>query len=149
MITCSQSDIGAIRHVIVKHVRDGFENDQAIDRQWQALGYMDRPNFDQAVEEYEKFIATLSESGIKVHFLPTVDRTGLDSIYTRDASIVCEKGMILCNMGKAQRSAEPSAQEIAMREIGVPIHGSITGDGRVEGGDVVWFDPRTLVVDRA
>ncbi len=154
MMTCSQSDVGAIRHVLVKHAKDAFGSDQALGRQWRELGYPARPNFDRAVEEYEKFVAALlrratcSELSIKVHYLPKDERTGLDSIYTRDASIVCDKGMILCNMGKAQRRPEPAAQEIAFREMGVPIHGSITGDGRIEGGDVVWIDRRTLAVGR-
>lgn len=148
MITCSQSDVGMIRHVLVKHAKDAFGSDQAIDRQWRELGYTARPNFDRAVEEYAKFVAALSDLGTEVHYLPSDEQTGLDSIYTRDASIVCDRGMILCNMGKAQRRPEPAAQEIAFREMGVPIHGSITGHGRIEGGDVVWLDRRTLVVGR-
>ena len=69
-------------------------------------------------------------------------------MYTRDASIVCEKGAILCSMGKEARRNEPAAQESAYRDLGIPICGAITGDGRVEGGDVVWIDERTLAVGR-
>lgn len=148
MITCSQSDIGVIRHLVVKHAKDGFDSQMTIDRQWRELGYTDLPNYGRAVEEYEKFVAIFSQLDIKVHFLPHDQRTGLDSIYTRDASIVCEKGMILCNMGKLQRNTEPSTQETALREMGVPIQGTITNDGRIEGGDVVWLDQRTLVIGR-
>ena len=147
-MNCSQSDVGVIRHVLVKHAEVAFEGNQAIDRQWRELGYTARPDFKRAVEEYEKFVVALGELGTEVHFLPKDERTGLDSIYARDASIVCDKGMILCNMGKAQRNTEPVAQKNAFREMDVPIHGSISGDGRIEGGDVVWLDRRTLVVGR-
>lgn len=134
--------------MLVKHTLDGFDCEKSIDHQWRELGYISRPNYDQANEEYEKLIAIFNDMGINIHYLPKNNSTGLDSIYTRDAAIVCEKGIILCNMGKAQRNSEPSVQEITFREIGVPIHGAITGDGRVEGGDVVWLDRRTLVVGR-
>jgi len=73
---------------------------------------------------------------------------GLDSLYVRDASIVCEGGVILCNMGKPQRRTEPAAQEVAFRAAGLPIRGRITGDGTVEGGDVCWINERTLAVGR-
>ena len=32
---------------------------------------------------------------------------GLDSLYVRDASVVCDRGAILCSMGKEARRREP------------------------------------------
>ncbi len=78
--------------------------------------------------------------------LPKADGVGLDSIYVRDASVVCDRGVILCNMGKPQRAPEPGAQEAALRLLGCPILGSIQPPGRLEGGDVVWLDERTIAV---
>ena len=84
-----------------------------------------------------------------MHSLISVRKpVGLDSLYARDASIVCDKGVILCNMGKAARRTEPNVQGAALRSSNIPIHGTITGEGRVEGGDVVWLDERTLAVGR-
>jgi N-dimethylarginine dimethylaminohydrolase len=51
-------------------------------------------------------------------------------------------------MGKPQRAAEPAAQWDAFAAAGIPIAGRITAPGRIEGGDVVWLDPRTIVVGR-
>ena len=45
------------------------------------------------------------------------DAATLDSIYVRDASIVCERGVILCRMGKPQRAGEPEAQDGAFRRM--------------------------------
>src|SRR5439155_1380642 len=86
------------------------------------------------------------DGGAAVHALPADGTVGLDSIYVRDASIACDRGVILCSMGKPQRAAEPAAQRTALRALGIPIHGAITPPGRVEGGDVVWIDERTLAV---
>ena len=83
-----------------------------------------------------------------MEFLPPTQSTGLDSIYVRDASVVCEHGVILCNMGKVEREAEPAAQAAAFRSLNIPIRGEITGEGRLEGGDVTWIDAHTVAVGR-
>ena len=64
----------------------------------------------------------------------------------RDALIIADKGVILCNMGKEGRRGEPSACANYLSELGMPILGAITGSGSLEGGDVVWLDEGTLVV---
>src|SRR5262249_54810819 len=66
----------------------------------------------------------------------------------RDAALVTPRGVVLCNMGKPQRATEPAAQERAYRAWGVPVLGSIETPGSIEGGDVVWFDERTVAVGR-
>ena len=66
----------------------------------------------------------------------------------RDAAVVCDRGVILCSMGKPQRLGEPAAQEAALRALGYPIAGTIQPPGRLEGGDVVWLDERTMAVGR-
>ena len=42
----------------------------------------------------------------------------------------------------------PAAQEVAFGKLGILVKGAIVGDGRIEGGDVVWLDERTLAVGR-
>ncbi len=143
-----QSDVGRLRRVAVKHARDAFGDAAAVDRQWRDLRYLARPDVTAAWAEYEHFLSLLEAAGVATLRLPPDDTVGLDSLYTRDVSIVCDRGVILCNMGKPQRRTEPAAQEAAFRAAGIPIRGRITGDGTVEGGDVCWIDERTLAVGR-
>src|SRR5207245_1296046 len=143
-----QSDVARLRRVAGKHARDAFRSDASLDRQWRDLNYTARPDLARATSEYEGFLALLRGAGADVHCLPPSEQVGLDSLYVRDASIACDRGIILCNMGKPQRATEPAAQEAAFRTLGLPIHGGITGDGRLEGGDVLWLDQRTLAVGR-
>ncbi len=143
-----QSDVGKLRWVAVKHARDAFGDAAAVDRQWRDLRYLARPDVPAAWAEYEHFLALLEAAGVDTLRLPAADTVGLDSLYARDVSIVCDRGVILCNMGKLQRRTEPAAQEAAFRAAGIPIRGRITGDGTVEGGDVCWIDERTLAVGR-
>ena len=143
-----QSEVGRLARVAVKSPADAFVNDAAIERQWRDLGYTARPDLAAAVAEYAGFLALLDDAGVQVLRLPPDERVGLDSLYARDAAVVCDRGVILCNMGKPQRRTEPAVQEAALRAAGVPIHGRISAEGRLEGGDVCWIDERTLAVGR-
>ena len=144
----AQSEVTTLRRVVLRHARDAFRDAAAIDRQWQDLNYLARPDFTRAVAEYDGFVELLRDSGAVVHCLPADGTVGLDSIYVRDASIVCDRGVILCSMGKPQRAAEPAAQDAALRALGIPIHGAIAPPGRVEGGKrLVFFgEPRVQLV---
>ncbi|HTO83037.1 MAG TPA: arginine deiminase family protein [Methylomirabilota bacterium] len=146
MRTTAQSDVGKLRKLIVKHVRDAFVDDATIDGQWQRLNYYGRPDLRRAVAEYDQFVKLLEGLGAEIEFLPQDGSVTMDSLYPRDAAITTDRGIILCSMGKEDRRTEPSAMTGVMRRLGSPILGSITGAGRVEGGDVTWLDRDTLAV---
>ena len=141
-----QSEVGKIKKLLLKRAEDALHNQAAVDRQWQSLAYTSRPDFDKAVYEHNEFVELLESFGNDLFFAPADATTGLDSLYVRDSSIVCSKGIILCNMGKEARESEPQACVPAYKAMQVPILGAITGEGRVEGGDVAWLDDRTLAV---
>jgi N-dimethylarginine dimethylaminohydrolase len=148
METTAQSEIGAITRLVLKHARDAFVSPAAIESEWRALGFTAAPDFERAIDEYERFGDVLRAGGADVHMLARAGGVGLDSIYVRDASVVCERGAILCSMGKPARVGEPAAQEAALRALGCPIIGAIDPPGRLEGGDVVWLAGRTIAVGR-
>ncbi|HEY1582451.1 MAG TPA: arginine deiminase family protein [Chthoniobacterales bacterium] len=144
----AQSEVGAIRRLAVKHAHDAFQNPDTIGTQWKDLNFTGPPDFNRAVEQYDSFLALLQTSGSAIEMLPKSEGVGLDSIYVRDAAVVCDRGVILCRMGKPQRAQEPAAQEAAFRARGIKIIGTIQPPGRLEGGDVAWLDERTVVVGR-
>lgn len=140
------SEVGRLTRVLVKHARDGFVSQGHIDRQWQSLNFTAPPDFAQAVREYDAFLDILAKSGAEIVCLPRDERVTLDSIYTRDASIVCSRGSVLGNMGKRERAAEPAVQEHEFLCSRWPIAGHIDAPGHLEGGDVVWLDERVVAV---
>ena len=146
MTTTFQSEVGALRRVVLKHARDAFVDPLCIERGWADLGFLRPPDYERAVQEYEGFISVLDRLRIECMFLPLEPDVGLDSLYVRDASVVSDRGVVLCNMGKSARAGEPEAQEAAYRRWGIPLIGRVEGDGRLEGGDVVWLDDRTVAV---
>lgn len=148
MFPTSPNETGLLRHVAVTHARNAFVDQATVDAQWTRLGFTARPDFARAVEQHDRFIAILREAGASVHLLLPSPGTTLDAIYARDASLACPGGVVLCSMGKAARVAEPASQAQAFRAVtpAVSILGRIEPPGRIEGGDVVWLNPRTLAV---
>jgi N-dimethylarginine dimethylaminohydrolase len=144
----AQSDVGALESVLLKHARDAFRDAATVEAAWRGLNYLAPPDPGRAAAEYDRFASLLEEMGARIHWMATDGVTGLDSLYVRDASIASSEGMILCNMGKAARSTEPAAQAEAFRTLGIPVAGAVTGEGKIEGGDVVWLDPTTLAAGR-
>ena len=144
----TQSDVGQIERILLKHARDAFRDDELIAAQWQQLNYLAPPDLARAIEEYDKLVALFEGWGIEVVFAPADPAVGLDSIYVRDAAVLCDRGAVLCNMGKPGRRSEPRALESVLSRSDVPILGAVTGHGRIEGGDVAWLDSRTLAVGR-
>jgi N-dimethylarginine dimethylaminohydrolase len=142
----SQSEFGTIKKIIVKHPRDAFQDRAAIAAQWRDLNYTAAPDFAQAIGEYDAFLDLVRSTGCEVHSLPKAQGVGMDSIYVRDAAVVCDCGAILCNMGKPQRTGEPAAMEAVLRAAGCELLGTIQPPGRLEGGDVAWLSERTIAV---
>lgn len=141
-----QSMVGKIGWVLLKHPRDAYGDQVCVDSQWRDLNYLGPPDFEGACRDYDHFVELLARSGAELRFLPSHDETGLDSIYTHDPAVVTNKGLVLGNMGKAKRAAEPRALGEFCRVHDIPILGAITGEGRLEGGDVLWLDERTVAV---
>ena len=144
------NEVGRVACVVVKHARDAFVDQPTIDAQWKALNFSAAPDYARAVDEHDRFIDIVRDAGAEVRLLPRDPETTLDSIYARDASIVTPAGIVLCSMGKPARAREPDAQRAAYRAFGESfrIAGSILPPGRLEGGDLIWLDGRTLVVGR-
>lgn len=144
--TNTLAEFAPLTHVLLKHPREAFRSDERIAGEWKGLHFAAAPSFTRAVEEYDALVEILKAAGVHIDHLPAEEQTNLDSLYVRDASIVCPRGVILCRMGKRLRAAEPAAQKAAYRTLGVPVVGEITEPACLEGGDVIWLDDHTIAV---
>lgn len=142
----SQSEVAPIRRLLLKHPKDAWVDRRQVEAQWRDLRFTAAPDLGRALEEYERFVDLLRLPGTEIAFLPPDAGTGLDSIYTHDPVVISERGAILCSMGKTARRGEPEAAGRFFAASGIPIAGRIEGAGRLEGGDVVFLDARTVAV---
>ena len=148
MATTFQSEYGELKSLLLKHPRDAFRSEEYLDDNWQDLNYISKPDYNKAIDEYEKFIEIFTSYNIDVQFLVNDDSTGMDSVYVRDAAITTNEGMLICNMGKAQRNGEPNSQMQHYLQTGNSILGTFESSATIEGGDVAWLNERVLAVAR-
>ncbi len=141
-----QTDVGKIKRILIKHAKDAFRDEEQIDNEWQALNFLGKPDRDRAIKEYDQFVELLSGFGMEIEFLPSNTKTTLDSLYTRDNALATNKGMILCTMGKDNRTMEPELHKPMYEKLNIPLLGEITAPGSVEGGDVTWLKNNVLAV---
>ena len=132
--------------VYLKSAKNSFLSEEELSEHWETLQYLSKPNFKKSLEEYAAFQTFFREKNISTCFFPINRKTKIDSIYSRDASIATDFGIIICNMGKQGRIHEPYAQLEAYKMNNVNILGEIKFPGTLEGGDVAWLDQKTLAV---
>ena len=132
--------------VYIKSAENSFRSEKQLSEQWQELQFLSKPNFEQSLKEYNSFHLYFTNKNIETCFFPVDEKTWIDSIYCRDASIATDFGMIICNMGKKRRVYEPKAQLEAYQKNTLEILGEIAFPGTLEGGDVAWLDQNTLAV---
>jgi N-dimethylarginine dimethylaminohydrolase len=146
MIT-SHAEYGPIRSLILKKAGDAFVSQAELAQNWKELNFTSEPDFARAGAEYELFSGIVTGQGkSRVTYLPEDPAVTPDSLYCRDASLATDRGIVLCRMGKPARATEPTAVKNACLMNGIPVLGSITAPGKVEGGDCAWVDIRTLAV---
>ncbi len=137
----SQSMVAPLHTVLVRRPDVAFGN--ADPQRWH---YTERPNLPQAQLEHDNFTHLLHQNGIEVvyHDAPLTDHA--DAIFVHDPAIVTDQGAILLQMGKELRRGEETAMGETFQKLGIPVHYTLTGNGRAEGGDLLWIDEKTLAV---
>jgi N-dimethylarginine dimethylaminohydrolase len=136
---------GPLSKVAIRDVGAAFVNDAKLDAEWKELNFHSRPDLVNASKEFAAVEAVLASTGAEVIKLPAAEGLTLDSIYTHDALIVTPRGLVKPRMGKPQRRSEPAINGAALESLGFPLAGEIIGEGKLEGGDLVWIDRYTLL----
>ena len=128
---------------------------------WRALGFHNPPNFAVAQAQHDTLCRLMADAGAGVISLPQSDLLTLDAVYTHDASLPTNFGLILMNPGKSTRVPEARAHADFCAQLGRQNHeqpdflpaptamsilGQVTAPATSEAGDIVWLDPQTLLV---
>ncbi len=80
--------------------------------------------------------------------LPSAADFSIDAVYAHDASLATDFGLIVMRPGKPNRAVEGRHHRALCQQLGIPIFGEISAPGTTEAGDIVWLDPKTLLVGR-
>ncbi len=142
------NEYSRLRQVALRPPLAALLSQRNIDSSWRALNYHCAPDFDLSIREHDALAKVLRKAGAEIVELPTDPALTLDSLYVRDASVLAPSGIVLCAMGKPARAGEPAVNGRALAAAGIPVLGAITGDGRLEGGDLIWLDEGHAAIGR-
>jgi len=98
------------------------------------------------MEQHCKLREILQKERVEIFDLPASPDLTLDAAYAHDASLPTDYGLILMNPGKVNRVPEAARQCDCGEALGVSVLGQIRSPGTTEAGDMVWIDPRTLLI---
>jgi N-dimethylarginine dimethylaminohydrolase len=139
------NEYGKLAKVAMRKPAEAFVSDAKIDAEWRDLNYHARPDLVNAAHESDQFEGLMTAQGTEILHLPAAANLTLDALYTRDALVVTPRGIVLPRMGKPQRRNESAVNSAALAKLGIPIAGELTGEAKLEGGDLVWLDQHTLL----
>ena len=115
---------------------------------WKELGFLHAANFSVAQAQHGELRRQLQEAGAKILEMPACSDFSLDAVYTHDSSFATDKGLVILNPGKKNRVPEGAAHRSFANTNGVAILGEIKAPATIEAGDMVWLDPKTLLIGR-
>ena len=104
---------------------------------WQALGWTAEPDPAALAAEHEALCLTLEQAGAEV---VVAEPRGLDAIYTYDAALVADAGVVLLRPGKEARRDEPEALVPYLDRV----LARLAEPAFAEGGDLFWLAPGVL-----
>lgn len=138
--------VGALQRVLVCSPRTaGWNRPEPLAR-WRDLGFHHAPDFATAQEQHETLCHELQHAGVDVIELPPADHLSLDAVYTHDASLATDFGLVTMRPGKANRVSEAAHHGLFCQQLEIPTFGEIAPPGATEAGDIVWLDSKTLLI---
>ena len=141
MVT-SQDSTGALRRV---YVRPPVPDTTAA---CELYGWHAPFDPGKAAAEHDAFRAQLGAAGADVVVGSAPVPGDPDAIYTYDAVLVTDRGLVELRPGKPGRRDEPAAVAEDLAAAGVPTLGTLTPPAEAEGGDMFWLDEITLLIGR-
>jgi N-dimethylarginine dimethylaminohydrolase len=140
------SMVAPLERVVVCSPKTAGWNDPQCAAEWQQLGFHHAPNFAAAQSQHEVLCRELQLAAAEVVELHPFPDPSLDAVYTHDASLPTDHGLIVMRPGKPNRIAEGPRHSAFCETLEVPRLGTISAPGTTEAGDMIWLDSKTLLI---
>ncbi|MGB0012782.1 MAG: arginine deiminase family protein [Candidatus Sulfotelmatobacter sp.] len=137
------SMVGALDRVLVCSPRSAGWDRPA---PWQELGFHHAPDFKVAQSQHDALCRELRTAGAELIELPASPDLSLDAVYTHDASLPTDFGLMVMRPGKPNRLPEGPHQASFCETLEIPVLASILSPGTIEAGDILWLDSKTLLI---
>jgi N-dimethylarginine dimethylaminohydrolase len=140
------SMVGSLERVLVCSPRTAGWNQPERIADWRDLGFHHAPDFEQAQAQHDNLCRELAAVGAEVIELAPAADLSLDAVYTHDASLPTDFGLIVMRPGKANRVSEGERQAAFCSRFAIPMLAQVAAPGTTEAGDIVWLDSKTLLI---
>ncbi len=140
------SMVGPLQRVMLCSPRTAGWNQPERAARWQELGFHHAPDFATAQSQHEALCRELQIAGTEIIELPPAPDLSLDAVYTHDASLPTDHGLIVMRPGKPNRIPEGAIHAAFCETLDIPTLGHIAPPGTTEAGDIVWLDSKTLLI---
>jgi len=140
------TEVGRLRMVLLHRPGEEINSIKPPYERWR---YTYKPDLKEMQRDYETLAEALREEGVEVvERLPEKAKPPrlVKSIYTRDPSFAVPGGVIIGRMYDALRRGEELYTMQTLAKIGCPILRTVNGSGTIEGGSVMWLDPKHLAI---
>lgn len=114
--------------------------------QWRDLGFRHAPDIEMAEAQHAALVRELQSAGADVVELPPAPDLSLDAVYTHDASLATDFGLLVMRPGKANRHAEGRNHSSFCAQLGIRTFGEIMAPATTEAGDILWIDAKTMLI---
>jgi len=138
--------VGTLERVLVCSPRTAGWNEPERLARWRELGFEHAPDFGAAQSQHEALWRALESAGAKVLEMLPAPTLSLDAVYTHDASLPTDYGLIVMRPGKPNRVDEGPHHGSFCEDLDIPTLGAITPPGTTEAGDIVWLDVKTMLI---
>ncbi len=138
--------VDALERVLVCSPRTAGWNQPERVARWQELGFHRAPDFEKAQSQHEALHRELRTVGAEIIELPSTPDLSLDAVYTHDASLPSDYGLIAMRPGKPNRVAEGPVHSSFCKSLDIPTLGTIMPPGTTEAGDILWLDSKTMLI---
>jgi len=138
--------VGPLKRVMVCSPAGAGWNSADHVAHWSELGFHHAPDFVQAQAQHANLCHELENAGAELITLPPGADLSLDAVYTHDASLATDFGLIVMRLGKGTRVPEGRRHSAFAAQLEVPTLAAIISPGTTEAGDMVWLDSKTLLI---
>ncbi len=138
--------VAPLARVLVCSPRTAGWNQSDCAAKWPNLGFHHAPDFALAQSQHAALCRALKSAEAEVLELPPASDLSLDAVYTHDASLPTDHGLIVMRPGKPNRIPEGAHHASFCETLAIPTLGQITAPATTEAGDILWLDSKTLLI---
>lgn len=105
-------------------------------------------DLDRAQAEHDAMAQAYRDQGVAVHYVDPAGKPNPNQMFCADLSVMTPEGAILARPASTVRAGEERQIARRLADLGMPIIKTLTGTATFEGADLMWLNPKEVVIGR-